>query len=342
VRAAAGAGKPLGIHCHNDSGLGVANSVAAVEAGAVQVQGTINGFGERCGNADLCSIIPTLQLKLGFRCVTDAQLAHLGEVSRYLYEAANLEPNRHQPYVGRSAFAHKGGLHVSAIRRNRESYEHIDPALVGNQQRVLVSDLSGRSNLEVKARELGVDVEGRADELAELLTQVKKLESMGFQFEGADASLELLLRENLKAKETFFRLKGFRVIDEKRHENEHTMAEATVMIEGPGGEIEHTAATGNGPVHALDQALRKALSKFYPEVAEVELHDYKVRVLQGDPGAAAYVRVLIESGDASGRWGTVGVSHNVVEASWQALVDSIVYKLHKDRKRPKRAAVGRD
>jgi 2-isopropylmalate synthase len=230
-------------------------------------------------------------------------------------------------------------LHVSAIRRNRESYEHIDPALVGNSQRVLVSDLSGRSNLEYKARELGLDVEGRADELAGLLTEVKQLENMGFQFEGADASLELLLRKNLKTKERFFRLKGFRVIDEKRHEDEHTMAEATVMIEGPNEEVEHTAATGVGPVHALDLALRKALAKFYPEVAEVQLHDYKVRVLQAQDGSGAFVRVFIESGDASGRWGTVGVSHNVVEASWQALVDSIVYKLHKDRKKTvKRAA----
>ena len=338
VRAAAAVGKSIGIHCHNDSGLGVANSITAVEAGAVQVQGTINGFGERCGNANLCTIIPTLQLKLGVRCVTDEQLRRLGEVSRYLYEAANLDPDKHQPYVGRSAFAHKGGLHVSAIRRSRESYEHIDPAVVGNAQRVLISDLSGRSNLELKARELGVEVEGRADELADLLKEVKHLENIGFQFEGADASLELLLRKNLKTKERFFRLKGFRVIDEKRHEDEHTEAEATVMIEGPHGQIEHTAATGNGPVHALDLALRKALSKFYPEVAEVQLHDYKVRVLQGQDGAAAIVRVLMESGDGTSRWGTVGVSHNVVEASWQALVDSIVYKLHKDRKGSRRAA----
>ena len=338
VRAAAGAGKPLGIHCHNDSGLAVANSIAAVSAGATQVQGTMNGFGERCGNTNLCTVLPTLQLKMGYRCITPARLKRLGEISRHLYELANLEPDRHQPYVGRSAFAHKGGLHVSAIRRNRESYEHIDPALVGNEQRVLVSDLSGRSNLEHKAREFGFDVEGRADELASLLKEVKQLEKVGFQFEGADASLELLLRKNLKTKESFFRLIGFRVIDEKRHENEHTIAEATVMIEGPNGEIEHTAATGTGPVHALDLALRKGLSKFYPEVNEVQLHDYKVRVLQGQDGTSAIVRVLIESGDAEGRWGTVGVSHNVVEASWQALVDSILYKLHKDRGAAKRSA----
>jgi 2-isopropylmalate synthase len=338
TRAAGELGKKLGIHCHDDSGLAVANSVTAVEAGATQVQGTINGFGERCGNANLCTIIPTLQLKMGHRCVTRAQLARLGEVSRFCYEAANVEPDRQQPYVGRSAFAHKGGLHVSAIRRNRESYEHIDPAVVGNQQRVLVSDLAGRSSLEYKARELGFDVDGRADELATLLTEVKELENVGFQFEGADASLELLLRKNLKTKERFFRLIGFRVIDEKRNEDEHTLAEATVMIEGPNGEVEHTAATGTGPVHALDLALRKALEKFYPNLAEVQLHDYKVRVLQGQDGTGSLVRVLIESGDSTSRWGTVGVSHNVVEASWQALVDSIVYKLHKDRKGAKRPA----
>jgi len=337
IKSAAELDTPLGIHCHNDSGLAVANSLAAVEAGATQVQGTVNGFGERCGNANLCSIIPNLQLKMGYRCVTDRQLKRLGEVSRYLYELANIEPERQQAYVGRSAFAHKGGLHVSAVRRNSECYEHIDPALVGNEQRILVSDLSGRSNIEHKAREFGFDVEGRADELATLLSQVKELENVGFQFEGADASLELLLRKNLKTKERFFRLIGFRVIDEKRHEDEPTASEATVMIEGPDGETEHTAATGDGPVHALDLALRKALGQFFPELREVQLHDYKVRVLNGDVGTAGLVRVLIESGDAERRWGTVGVSHNVVEASWQALVDSIVYKLHKDRRGTKAA-----
>lgn len=338
VALAATRGAQIGIHCHNDSGLAAANSIAAVEAGARQVQGTINGFGERCGNANLCSVIPILQLKMGYRCVSAAQLKRLGEVSRFLYEMANVEPDRYQPYVGRSAFAHKGGLHVSAVRRNRESYEHIDPELVGNAQRVLVSDLSGRSNIEHKAREFGLDVEGRADELKNLLGEVKELEKIGFQFEGADASLELLMRKGLDGKERFFRLIGFRVIDEKRNEDEHTASEATVMIEGPDGKIEHTAASGSGPVHALDLALRKALVPFFPELREVQLHDYKVRVLNGENGTAGFVRVLIESGDAGGRWGTVGVSHNVVEASWQALVDSMVYKLHKDGRGRKRAA----
>ncbi|RMF21499.1 MAG: citramalate synthase [Deltaproteobacteria bacterium] len=332
VRAAAEMDAVIGIHCHNDAGLAVANSLAAVEAGARQVQGTINGFGERCGNANLCAIIPSLQLKMGYRCMTAAQLRKLTEVSRFVFETANIEPDKQQPYVGRAAFAHKGGLHVSAIRRSRESYEHVDPALVGNEQRVLISDLAGRSSLEVKAKQLGLDVEGRADELASLLTHVKELEKTGFQFEGADASLELLLRANLKAKERFFRLIGFRVIDEKRNEEEPTRSEATVMIEGPNGEIEHTAATGNGPVHALDRALRKALVQFFPELEGVQLHDYKVRVLDGHEGTAGMVRVFIESGDGNDHWGTVGVSHNVVEASWQALVDSILYKLHKDRR----------
>jgi 2-isopropylmalate synthase len=329
--------RPIGIHCHDDAGLAVANSLAAVEAGASQVQGTMNGFGERCGNANLCTVLPNLQLKLGYKCVNARQLKKLGDVSRRLYELANAVPDRQSPYVGLSAFAHKGGLHVSAIRRDSTSYEHVDPTLVGNEQRVLVSDLSGRSNIEYKAKQFGVEVDGRADELGALLTELKELEKSGFQFEGADASLELLLRANLDGKERFFKLIGFRVIDEKRHEDEPTQTEATVMIEDPDGNVEHTAATGNGPVHALDRALRKALVGFYPSLSEVQLHDYKVRVLAGDEGTAALVRVLIESGDSKGRWGTVGVSHNVVEASWQALVDSLAYKLLKDRRKARKA-----
>jgi 2-isopropylmalate synthase len=334
VEAVSCLGFVVGIHCHNDSGLAVANSLAAVGAGAAHVQGTINGFGERCGNANLCSLMPTLQLKAGYRCVTDKQLRRLGDVSRHLFEIANVEPDRHQPYVGMSAFAHKGGLHVSAIRRNRESYEHIEPELVGNAQRVLVSDLSGRSNLAYKAKQFGLDLDDRADELKSLLGQIKELENTGFQFEGADASLELLLRKTMNEKERFFRLVSFRVVDDKRSEDVASFSEATVMIEGPAGEIEHTAATGDGPVNALDLALRKALTKFFPELAEVRLHDYKVRVLSGDEsGTGSLVRVFIESGDQDERWGTVGVSHNVIEASWQALVDAIVFKLHRSRKK---------
>jgi 2-isopropylmalate synthase len=322
-------GVALGIHCHNDSGLAVANSLAAVEAGAVQVQGTINGFGERCGNASLCTLVPNLQIKMGYSCVTPEQLARLTEVSRFCAELANVELEKRLPYVGRSAFAHKGGLHVAAVRKNAVTYEHIEPSLVGNTQRVLVSDLSGRSNVMHKAEQFGINVEGRHDELAVLLSHLKELEHSGFQFEGADASFELLMRRNLHPMRRYFRLIGFRVTDEKRSEEAETWCEATVMVEGPDGAVEHTAAEGNGPVNALDRALRKALTKFYPSLENIHLHDYKVRVLDGKSGTESRVRVLIESGDGEKRWGTVGVSHNVVEASWQALVDSVIYHLMK-------------
>ncbi len=328
--AAGEIGIALGIHCHDDSGLAVANSLRAIECGAVQVQGTINGFGERCGNANLCTIIPNLQLKMGYRCVSPRQLSRMTEVARFCAELANCEIYRGQPYVGRSAFAHKGGLHVSAVRKNAAMYEHISPETVGNTQRVLVSDLSGRSNVVHKAEQFGLELDGRADELTELLSELKVLENSGFQFEGAEASFELLMRKNLKKTRKFFQLKGFRVIDEKVHEEEHSVSEATVQIEGPDGEVEHTAATGSGPVEALDRALRKALVKFFPEIEKVQLHDYKVRVLDAATGTGSRVRVLIESGDGVRRWGTVGVSHNVIEASWQALVDAVVYKLLKD------------
>jgi len=326
---------PLGIHCHNDCELAVANSLAGVEGGAVQVQGTINGFGERCGNANLCSVIPNLQLKLGYHCVSSTQLKHLAEVSRFVYELANIEPNKRQAFVGVSAFAHKGGLHVAAVQKNRETYEHIDPEVIGNTQRVLVSDLSGRSNVVYKAKQFGLDVESADPAVKQILDEVKRLENTGFQYEGAEASFELLMQKALNGKVRHFRLIGFRVIDEKRKEDEPPLSEATIMVEGPDGAVEHTAAQGNGPVNALDRALRKALTKFYPQLEKMELHDYKVRVLGGggDGGTAATVRVLIESGDEQDRWGTVGVSPNVIEASWQALVDSIEYKLYKDEKR---------
>ena len=329
TREVASLGAAMGIHCHNDSGLAVANSLAAIEAGASQVQGTVNGFGERCGNANLCTLVPNLQIKMGYRCVTPQQLAKVTELSRFCAELANVELERRLPYVGRSAFAHKGGLHVAAVRKNAVTYEHIAPELVGNEQRVLVSDLSGRSNVMHKAEQFGIDVAGRHDELASLLSHLKELEYSGFQFEGADASFELLMRRNLDPFQRFFRLVGFRVTDEKRSEDGHTWCEATVMVEGPDGAKEHTAAEGNGPVNALDRALRKALTKFYPSIENIHLHDYKVRVLDGTNGTESRVRVLIESGDGKKRWGTVGVSHNVVEASWQALVDSVVYHLLK-------------
>jgi len=333
---------PLGIHCHNDAELAVANSLAAVEAGAVQVQGVINGFGERCGNANLCSVVANLQLKLGYQCVAPESLATLQTLSHFIDELANREPDKRQAYVGLSAFAHKGGLHVAAVQRRREIYEHIDPALVGNHQRVLLSDLSGRSNIAYKAREFGVDLGSNDPAIQRLLTDLKELESRGYQFEGAEASFELLMQRALHGYERRFRLIGFRVIDEKRVENEPSLSEATIMLSGPDGKIEHTAATGNGPVQALDGALRKALIKFFPEIEAVNLLDFKVRVLGSDGGTGAIVRVLIESGDQHDRWGTVGVSHNLIEASWQALVDSLDYKLYKDGKgtahQPRRAA----
>ncbi len=323
----------LGIHCHNDGELAVANSLAAVAAGATQVQGVVNGFGERCGNANLCSIVANLQLKLGYDCVSAEALATLQQLSHFVDELANREPDKRQAYVGLSAFAHKGGLHVAAVQRRRDIYEHIDPALVGNHQRVLLSDLSGRSNIVYKAREFGVDLDSRDPAVHKLLTDLKDLESRGYQYEGAEASFELLMQRALHGYERRFRLIGFRVIDEKRVETEPPLSEATIMLEGPDGKTEHTAATGNGPVAALDGALRKALIQFFPEIEEVNLLDFKVRVLGSDGGVGAIVRVLIESGDQHDRWGTVGVSHNLIEASWQALVDSLDYKLYKDGKR---------
>ena len=323
---------PLGIHCHNDGELAVANTMAAVEMGARQVQGTINGFGERCGNLNLISLIPNLQLKMGKNCIRPNQLRKLREVSHFFYELANIQPNKRQPYVGDSAFAHKGGLHVSGVLKNRETYEHIDPDFVGNRQRVLVSDLSGRSNVVYKGKEYGIDLEGQDNAVQEILRRTKELESQGYEFEAAEASFELLIQQALGRKKKNFKLVGFRVIDEKRQEGEAPRSEATIMVEVD-GEMEHAAAMGNGPVNALDQALRRALTKFYPGLKDVELLDYKVRVLSSGEGTAASVRVLIESGDGKARWGTVGVSYNVIEASWQALVDSIDYKLYKDARR---------
>ena len=328
---------PLGIHCHNDGELAVANTMAGVELGVRQVQGTINGFGERCGNLNLISIIPNLQLKMGKRCVKPAQLKKLREASHFFYELANLQPNKRQPYVGDSAFAHKGGLHVSGVLKNRETYEHIDPEVVGNRQRVLVSDLAGRSNVIYKGKEYGIDLTGHGEAVHKILGRTKELESQGYEFEAAEASFELLINEALGRKKKNFRLIGFRVIDEKRKEREAPLSEATIMVEVD-GVIEHAAAMGNGPVNALDQALRRALTKFYPSLKDVELLDYKVRVLTSGEGTGASVRVLIESGDGKDRWGTVGVSHNVSEASWQALVDSIDYKLYKDQASPRTEA----
>jgi 2-isopropylmalate synthase len=303
-----------------------------VANGIVHVQGTINGFGERCGNANLCSIIPALKLKMGKECVSDDQLKRLREISRTIFELANLVPNKHQPYVGNSAFAHKGGVHVSAIQRHPETYEHIRPEKVGNVTRVLVSDLSGRSNILAKAEQFNINLDSKDPVTLEILEEIKEMENKGYQFEGAEASFELLMRKALGTLRHHFSVIGFRVIDTKRHEDEMPSSEATVQVK-VGGRIEHTAAEGNGPVNALDHALRKALENFYPQLKEMKLLDYKVRVLPAGKGTASVTRVLIESGDKFERWGTVGVSDNIIDASYQALVDALQYKLIKDQER---------
>jgi len=317
---------PIGIHAHNDTDCAVANSIIAVELVASQVQGTINGLGERCGNANLISIIPNLKLKLKYDCITDYQLKKLKEVSRFVTEISNLRHFRRQPYVGDSAFAHKGGIHVSAVERHPDTYEHIKPELVGNYQRVLISDLGGKSNIIRKAREFNLKIDPDSPKVAQVVKKMKELENQGFQFEGAEASFELLMKKTFGLHRKFFDLIGFRVIVEKREEGEEPLSEATIMVRVD-GKLEHTAARGSGPVNAIDNALRKALEKFYPQLKQVKLIDYKVRVLGAGTGTSAKVRVLIESGDDTHKWGTVGVSENIIEASWQALVDSIEYKL---------------
>jgi len=323
-------GTAIGIHTHNDGEMAVANTLAAVECGATQVQGTINGYGERCGNANLCSVIPGLQLKMGRNVLPKGQLKKLYALSRYVAEVANVGHWLHQPYVGDAAFAHKGGMHVSAIRRHPKTYEHLEPETVGNHRRVLISDLAGRSNILSKIQEQGLRFQANDPDTEKILEEIKKLEHKGYQFEGAEGSFELLARRAMGEHEPFFELKGFRVIDEKRSEGEPPIAEATILI-AVDGKVEHTAALGNGPVNAMDNALRKALEKFYPEVSEVKLLDYKVRVIQ-QGGTGSSVRVLIQSGDKGASWGTVGVSHNIIEASWQALVDSIRVKLWRTRR----------
>jgi len=318
-------GVPLGIHAHNDCEMAVANSLVAIETGILQVQGTINGIGERCGNANLCSIIPNLELKMKRHTLAD-RLSHLKDVAGFVTEIANLMPNKHQPYVGDSAFAHKGGVHIHAVLKNPATYEHVDPARVGNRQRMLVSDYGGRSGLLDKIEHYGIKLPKDHSKVDELIHALKDRESQGYQFEGAEGSFELLMRKVMGSHRPAFQLLGFRVIVEKKQEDGPPLSEATVMVK-VGEAVEHTAAIGAGPVNALDHALRKALEKFYPQLREVKLLDYKVRVLAANKGTESKVRVLIESGDHKDKWGTVGVSENIIEATWQALADSIEYKL---------------
>ncbi len=322
---------PLGIHCHNDAGVAVANSLMAVEAGATMVQGTINGYGERTGNADLCAIIANLKLKLGKDCISDEKLKELTEVSRFVDELANIRPNSKMPYVGESSFAHKGGMHVNAVEKVPRSFEHIRPEQVGNERRILVSELSGRSNVSLKATELGLHFAKDAHLSRQIIETIKKLEHEGYEFEAAEGSFELIVKKAMKKHKSFFKLEGFRVIVEKREDN-RLISEATIKVTVDGKSV-HSAAEGDGPINALDNALRKALMQFFPSIANVRLADFKVRVLDAKTGSAAKVRVLIESQDEKDIWGTVGVSENIIEASWQALVDSVEYKLLKDEEK---------
>lgn len=317
----------IGVHTHNDSELGVANALAAVRAGVEQVQGTINGYGERCGNCNLISVMANLQLKMGRQCLTEEQLRGLKDLSNFIDEMANKSHWNRQPFVGKSAFAHKGGVHISAIKKNRETYEHIVPEVVGNTTRILVSEQSGKSTILSKAKEYGVDLQENDPRIQELVAQLKEAESLGFQYEGAEASFELLMRDARGEIEQLYEFVGFRVIVEKRKEDEAPISEATVKVRVNGVQ-EVTAAEGHGPVNALDKAIRKALTKFYPELAEMSLLDYKVRILDDNQGTRARIRVLVESGDHHTTWGTVGVSEDIIEASWQALIDSIQYKLN--------------
>ncbi len=321
----------LGIHTHNDAGCGVANTMAAVQAGAVQIQGTINGYGERTGNANLCTIIPNVQLKMGYSVVGDDQLSSLTRLSHLVAELANMAIRDSAPYVGSDAFTHKGGMHADAVRKYKSSYEHIPPETVGNNTHISVSEVSGRSSLLQKAAELGIELDRNAEETKQALRQVKELEQEGYEFEGADASLELLIRRATGTHRTFFLLHGYHVSVQRRGPDQDSASEATVKLELPDGTSMHTAAEGIGPVDALNVALRRALEQAYPELAEVHLEDYKVRILDSRAHTEAKTRVLIESADAESTWFTVGVSENIITASYEALVDSIEYKLLRTR-----------
>lgn len=324
----------IGIHAHNDCGLGVANTLTAVKAGAIMVQGTVNGYGERCGNADLTAIIPNLQLKMGFSCIPDENVSRLTGVSRYVSEIANIPPFNGRPFVGKSAFAHKGGIHVSAVMKTGKAYEHIDPEKIGNERRVLASDQSGKSNINYKAKEFGIELKEDGSDSRKIVQEVKQLEHDGYQFDAAEGSFELLMRRLSGQFDPPFKLESFRVTTEK-NKDFPSKAYATIKI-SVGSEEEITAAEGNGPVNALDNALRKALNKFFKAGLEkMHLVDFKVRVIEGQDATAAKVRVFIESRDEKTIWNTIGVSEDVISASWEALADSFNYRLFKAAKEKK-------
>ncbi len=324
----------LGIHAHNDSDTAVWNSIVAViKGGAVQIHGTINGFGERCGNANLCTIIPNLTLKLGYETIPRENLRKLKEISNFVADIVNLPVPKNMPYVVDSAFAHKGGVHASAVLKNPKLYEHINPEDVGNRRKILVSDLAGKSNIIYKAKEIGIELDEKDPRVIDIIREIKELENYGYHFEAAEASLELLIRKHLGKLPKYFDLDAYRVLIARRYTDKTPISEATVRIRIQNA-YEHTASLGFGPVNALDRALKKALVSKYPMLKEVELIDYKVRIVNESGGTAAKIRVLIESKDKERKWGTVGVSDNIIEASWQAVVDSFIYKLLKDNVKP--------
>ncbi|NLY42801.1 MAG: citramalate synthase [Clostridiaceae bacterium] len=319
---------PIGIHCHNDTGMAVANSIVAVQAGAVHVQGTFNGFGERCGNANLCTIIPDLQLKLGIRCIPEENMKKLSSAARFISEIANVAHDERAPYVGNSAFAHKGGMHIDGVHKNPRTFEHVNPELVGNQRRFLMSEVAGRATILSRINEVAPHLTKDSPETKRIIDKLKKLEHEGYQFEGAESSFELIIRKELGKYKPFFELEHFKaIVSEPSNSNYSSSAMIKIRVDG---EEEITAAEGEGPVNALDKALRKALERFYPQLKEMHLTDFKVRVLDSNKATAAKVRVLIESTDGEDVWSTVGVSTDIIEASWKALVDSVEYKLHKN------------
>ncbi len=324
---------PLGIHTHNDLGLGVANTIAAIEAGCVHVQGTFNGLGERCGNADLCTLIGILHAKLKIKSIPDKNVPKLMEASYYISEVSNAKLPDNAAFVGHSAFAHKGGVHIDAMLKNPLAYEHMDPAIVGNHRRFVTSELAGKMPIVLKARQINVNLDKKSPQTQSLLKALQDKEHSGYQFEAADASFELFMKRFLRKYKPFFELEGFRTASEKRFDG-RIFAEASIRVNVK-GESHYSAAEGDGPVEALDKALRQALTRFYPRLREMHLTDYKVRVLDTKEGTAAKVRVLIESQDNTDSWTTVGVHGNIIEASWEALTDSIEYKLLKDQKAQK-------